>query len=54
MRWAAFLNSDVHKAFRPIFTRHRFLADPTFAAPFADTTRTHVLESLNRLIDESP
>jgi glutathione S-transferase len=49
MRWAAFLNSDVHKAFKPIFTPHRFLPDPAFAGRLADTARMHVSEYLGRL-----
>ena len=49
MRWTAFLNSDVHKAFKPIFTPQRFLKDPAFAEPLAAVARTHVREYLARL-----
>ena len=49
MRWACFLNSDVHKAFKPIFTPWRFLDDPAFAEPLAEAARTHVREYLQRL-----
>jgi len=49
MRWLGFLNSDVHKAFKPIFTPGRFLADPAFAEALASTARVHVREYLERL-----
>lgn len=49
MRWTAFLNSDVHKAFKPIFAPQRFLADPAFAEQLAETARTHVREYMGRL-----
>lgn len=49
MRWAVFLTSDVHKAFKPIFTPQRFLSDPAFATPLAEEARRHVGEYLARL-----
>src|SRR5882672_291137 len=42
MNWLAFLNSDVHFAFNPIFTPGRFLPDPAHASAIADTARAHV------------
>jgi glutathione S-transferase len=51
MRWLGFLNSDVHKAFKPIFTPGRFLSDPSYAPALADTARSHVRHYLER-IDE--
>jgi glutathione S-transferase len=49
MRWLGFLNSDVHKAFKPIFTPGRFLPDPQYASALADNARTHVRAYLERL-----
>jgi len=49
MRWLGFLNSDVHKAFKPIFTPSRFLPEPEYAPALADTARTHVRTYLERL-----
>jgi glutathione S-transferase len=49
MRWLGFLNSDVHKAFKPIFTPQRFLKDATMAPVLADNARGHVREYLERL-----
>jgi glutathione S-transferase len=49
MRWLGFLNSDVHKAFLPIFSSSRFLQDQAFAGAIADTARIHVREYLERL-----
>lgn len=49
MRWLAFLNSDVHKAFKPIFTPGRFLKDPAAAAELGANARLHVREYLERL-----
>lgn len=51
MRWLGFLNSDVHKAFKPIFAPTRFLSDPAYAPALADTARTHVRHYLERLDD---
>jgi len=49
MRWLGFLNSDVHKAFNPIFKPQRFLTDSSQASALADTARGHVSEYLKRL-----
>lgn len=49
MRWLGFLNSDVHKAFKPIFTPQRFLNDATQAPALVETARGHVREYLERL-----
>jgi len=49
MRWLGFLNSDVHKAFKPIFTPGRFLPDAQFADPLAVTARGHVRHYMERL-----
>jgi glutathione S-transferase len=49
MRWLGFLNSDVHKAFKPIFTPQRFLKDAAMAPLLADNARGHVREYLARL-----
>ena len=49
MRWLGFLNSDVHKAFRPIFFPDRYLPDDGLAAQLAATARGHVREYLGRL-----
>jgi glutathione S-transferase len=51
MNWLSFLNSDVHFAFKPIFTPSRFLSDPAHANAIADTARGHVRTLLAR-IDE--
>lgn len=49
MRWLAFLNSDVHKAFNPIFTPGRFLPETAFVEELAANARVHVREYLERL-----
>jgi glutathione S-transferase len=49
MRWLGFLNSDIHGAFKPIFTPERFLADPTTATAIADTARGRVAKYLERI-----
>jgi glutathione S-transferase len=49
MRWLGFLNSDVHKAFKPIFTPARFLSDSQHASALAANARTHVRVYLERL-----
>ncbi|MBO9687054.1 MAG: glutathione S-transferase N-terminal domain-containing protein [Mitsuaria chitosanitabida] len=49
MRWLAFLNSDVHKAFKPIFVPGRFLDDAAAAGPLAEKARGHVRHYLERL-----
>lgn len=49
MRWLGFLNSDVHGAFKPIFTPRRYLPDPASADTIADTARMNVSKYLVRL-----
>jgi glutathione S-transferase len=49
MRWLAYLNSDVHGAFKPIFSPMRFLADETLSERIADTARLNVSQHLARL-----
>ncbi len=49
MRWLGFLNSDVHKAFKPIFAPGRFLPDPALAPQLADAARHLVRVHLERL-----
>lgn len=49
MRWLSFLNSDVHMAFKPIFSPTRFLQDPALAGAIADSARIHVRKHLERL-----
>jgi glutathione S-transferase len=49
MRWLAFLNSDVHMAFKPIFTPSKFLADEAFAGALGDQARANVTLLLERL-----
>jgi len=49
MRWLAFLNSDVHKAFKPIFVPGRFLDDAGAADALATKARGHIRDYLERL-----
>lgn len=49
LRWLAFLNSDVHGAFKPIFSPTRFLPNEAFATGLADAARIRVREFLERL-----
>lgn len=49
MRWLAFMNSDVHKAFKPIFVPHRFLDDAEAASALAAKARGHIRGYLERL-----
>ena len=49
MQWLAFLNSDVHPAFKPIFAPKRFLTDPGLAGAIAETARGHVRTYLGRI-----
>lgn len=48
-RWLAYLNSDVHGAFKPIFSPHRFLPDEAMAEPLAEQARLQVAIHLQRL-----
>ncbi|MDP9920715.1 glutathione S-transferase [Variovorax boronicumulans] len=52
MRWLGFLNSDVHKAFKPIFAPQRFLKDAAMAPVLADNARGNVREYLARLDEQ--
>jgi glutathione S-transferase len=49
MRWLGLLNSDVHTAFKPIFTPARFLHAPDMAPELAEVARTRIREYLERL-----
>lgn len=49
MRWLAFLNSDVHKAFKPLFTPSRFLNERAFDEELGANARAHVRHYLERL-----
>lgn len=49
MRWLAFLNSDVHKAFKPLFSPARFLDERDLDAQLADKARHHIRGYLERL-----
>lgn len=49
MRWFGLLNSDVHPAFKPIFSPHRYLPDESQAGALADTARGHVRTYLDQL-----
>jgi glutathione S-transferase len=49
MRWLGFLNSDVHKAFGPIFTPARYLHHLAFAEPLASAARIRIRSLLGRL-----
>lgn len=49
MRWLAFLNSDVHKAFKPLFSPARFLDERTFDAELARNARHHIRHYLARI-----
>ncbi len=49
MRWLAFLNSDVHKAFKPLFSPARFLDQRDLDEQLADNARGHIRHYLERL-----
>ncbi len=48
-RWLGFLNSEVHPAFKPIFTPARFLPDESAAGAIVDAARIRVRAYLARL-----
>ncbi|WP_426703053.1 glutathione S-transferase family protein [Rhodanobacter sp. Col0626] len=48
-RWLAFLNSDVHYAFKPIFSPRRFIDDQSLADVVSDTARLHARKLFERL-----
>jgi glutathione S-transferase len=49
MRWLAFLNSDVHKAFKPLFSPERFLERRDMDEQLADNARRHIRHYLERI-----
>ena len=49
MRWLAYLNSDVHPAFKPIFSPSRFIDDRTQAEVLANRARANVTTHLQRI-----
>jgi glutathione S-transferase len=49
IRWLAHLDSDVHAAFKPIYTPARFLPDPAMAGALADAARGRVRTYLERI-----
>ena len=48
-RWLAFVNSDVHGAFKPIFSPLRYLPDETRSGDVVDAARVRVRDFLVRL-----
>lgn len=52
MRWLGFLDSDLHPAFKPIYTPARFLPDSALAGALAQTARGNVRTLLGR-VDKS-
>jgi len=48
-RWLAFLDSDVHSAFKPIYTPARFLPDPASVGALAEAARERVRTYLSRI-----
>ena len=52
MRWLAFLNSDVHDAFRPMFTPMRYVPDIAWAPALVQAARARVRGYLDRLDDQ--
>jgi glutathione S-transferase len=49
LRWLAFLNSDVHGAFKPIFSPSRYYPDEAGAPEVVETARGRVRDFLQRL-----
>jgi glutathione S-transferase len=49
MRWLAFLNSDVHKAFKPLFSPSRFLDERDRDEELARNARQHIRGYLERI-----
>lgn len=49
MRWLGFLNSDVHKAFKPLFTPSRFLDERDLDDELARKAREHIRHYLERI-----
>lgn len=50
LRWLSLLNSDLHPAFKPIFSPGSFLANETYADQLANTARENVRRYL-RILD---
>ncbi|GLQ51100.1 glutathione S-transferase N-terminal domain-containing protein [Dyella flava] len=48
-RWLAFLNSDVHTAFRPLFAAQRFISDETQHAALHDAARQRLRGHFERI-----
>jgi glutathione S-transferase len=49
MRWLGFLNSDVHKAFKPLFSPSRFLDERDLDEELARNARHHIRGYLERI-----
>jgi glutathione S-transferase len=49
MRWLAFLNSDVHKAFQPLFVYNRLIEEDPWAAGLVTVARRKIRGYLERL-----
>lgn len=49
LRWLAYLNSDVHQAFKPLFNPARFLADESAHAELQANARTRLRGMFERL-----
>lgn len=49
MEWLSFLNSDLHPAFKPIFSPTRFYPDEKYSVAVADTARNRVRAYLDIL-----
>jgi glutathione S-transferase len=49
MRWLAFLNSDVHKAFKPLFASKKQVEEDPLVARLATVARLQIREYLERL-----
>lgn len=52
MRWLAYLNSDVHGAFKPIFSPARFLPQESLAGALAEQARLQVATHLQHLDEQ--
>lgn len=52
LRWLGLLNSDLHPAFKPIFTPARFLPDESQADALKDTARKNVRTYLAQLDEQ--
>ena len=48
-RWLAFINSDVHPAFKPLFGSTAFLEDPAFIEKAKDNARQNLRAMFERL-----